>query len=46
MFDFMAQQAETKAIRDYFQPTIPTTQFGIVWASLEVNKFKLKAGLI
>lgn len=42
----MAQQAETKTIRDYFQPTGPTTQPGIMQASLEVNNVELNPGLI
>ena len=33
-----------KAIRDYFQPTLPANQPGIMNVSINVNNFELKPG--
>jgi len=35
-----------KAIRDYFQPTLPASQPGIMNVPINVNNFELKPGLI
>ena len=35
-----------KAIRDYFQPTLPTNQPRIMNVLINVNNFELKSGLI
>lgn len=40
------EEVAPKAIREYFQPTLPTDQPGVVNVPINVNNFELKLGLI